>query len=379
MKVACIAASRVPSMTANSMQVMKACQAISQLGHEVHLFLPQHSHQNRNIDLISLYGLKIHLDIQWLPSHRALQRYDFAFRAIRRARILDVAVSYVWFLQAGVFSLMARLPVLFELHGPPEGKFGPTLFRIFQRLPGKKRLLPVTHALAHQIHARFSIDPEDQHLTRVSPNGVELERYSDLPDPPAARQLLHMPDVLTVGYTGHLYPGRGMELLLELARCFPRINFVWVGGQPADVNVWRERLAAENIGNITLTGFIENSQLPLYQAAADILLMPYERVITGSSGGDSSTYASPMKMFEYMASRRAIISTDLPVIREVLNTSNAMLCTPEDIESWSDALGCLITDQEKREGLADQAWQDIQKYTWLERARNALDGFVSQP
>jgi glycosyltransferase involved in cell wall biosynthesis len=138
-------------------------------------------------------------------------------------------------------------------------------------------------------------------------------------------------------------------------------------------------LVAENIGNITMTGFVENSRLPLFQAAADILLMPYESVITGSSGGNSSSYASPMKMFEYMASKRAIISSDLPVIREVLNPTNAMLCPAEDIEVWSEALGSLIYEPDKRQALADQAWQDIQQYTWLERARKALDGFPTQP
>jgi glycosyltransferase involved in cell wall biosynthesis len=212
----------------------------------------------------------------------------------------------------------------------------------------------------------------------VSPNGVDLERYTNLPEPQTAREMLHLPPTLTVGYTGYLYPGRGMNLLLELARCFPRINFLWVGGHPGEVTTWRDRLTAENIGNIILTGFIQNSQMPLYQAAADILLMPYERVIRGSSGGDSSSYASPMKMFEYMACKRAIISSDLPVIREVLNPTNAMLCPPEDIEAWSQALGELLTENEKREALASQAWLDIQKYSWLERARNALEGFPSK-
>ncbi len=378
MKIACISASRVPSMTANSMQVMKACQALSQLGHEVHLFLPRHRFQNKSIDLSSLYGLKEQFAIHWLPSRVAFQRYDFAFQAIRKALKLRAAITYVWMVQAGIFSLMASLPVLFELHGPPEGRFGPSLFRIFQHFPGKKRLLPITHALAIKLQERFKVDASDSHLLRISPNGVDLERYAGMPSPEAAREQLHLPSMLTVGYSGHLYPGRGMKLLLELAHCFPRLNFMWVGGQPADVDTWRKRLADENISNITITGFVENSQLPLYQAAADILLMPYENVIAGSSGGDSSTYASPMKMFEYMASKRAIISSDLPVIREVLNPSNAMLCAPEDIEAWSHALGWLITDQGKREILANQAWQDIQKYSWVERARNALDGFAPQ-
>ena len=375
MKVACISASRVPSMTANSIQVMKVCQAISQLGHDVHLFVPKYGHQDNKIELTAYYGLKTQFTIQWLPSNQRMHRYDFAFQAVRKARLLNADISYVWVLQAGIFSLLARLPVLIELHGPPEGRFGPSLFRLFQRLPGKKRLLPITHALARDIQLRYDTETNHPLLTRISPNGVDLERYSNLPDPPAARNILGLPPMLTAGYTGHLYPGRGMNLLMELARCYPRLNFLWVGGQPPDVSSWRERLGAEKIGNITLTGFVQNSQLPLYQAAADFLLMPYEKVITGSSGGDSTTYASPMKMFEYMASKRAIISSDLPVIREVLNPSNSILCPPEDIDAWSQAIGCLLTDEEKRLSLAEQAWHDIQGYTWLERARNALAGF----
>jgi glycosyltransferase involved in cell wall biosynthesis len=378
MKIACISASRVPSTTANSIQMMKACQAISQLGHDVFLYLPEHRNLLNNIDLSSFYGLKNNLHIEYLPSRVSFKRYDFAFSAIRKARRIKADLSYVWFLQAGIFSLLAKLPVLIEFHGPPEGKLGPILFRLFKNLPGKKRLLPITRALASQLHERFQIDLDDSHLMRVSPNGVDLERFENLADPKTSRLQLGLPEALTVGYTGHLYTGRGMNLLTELARCFPRINFLWVGGRQEDVNIWRERLLVENIKNILLMGFVDNSRLPLYQAAADILLMPYERVISGSSGGNSSSYASPMKMFEYMASRRAIISSDLPVIREVLNPSNAVLCPPDEIAAWSDALGTLIYDEDKRLALAEQAWQDIHGYSWLERARKALQGFPSE-
>ena len=378
MKVACISASQVPSTTANSIQVMKACQAISQLGHEVHLFLPEHDHQQNVIDINSFYGLKTLFFIDWLPSRPGLHRYDFAFQAVRKARLLTADVSYVWLLQAGIFSLLQHLPVIIELHGPPEGNFGPILFRLFQRIPGKKRLLPITYSLANQIQERFNFDVDNPLLTCISPNAVDLERYCDLPNPLVARELLGLPPILTVGYTGHLYPGRGMTLLVELAKRFPLINFLWVGGRPSDVSKWHEHLKTNKIANITLSGFIQGNQIPLYQSAADILLMPYERVITGSSGGNSTSYASPMKMFEYMASKRVIISSDLPVICEVLNSSNAMLCPPEDIDAWSQAIDCLVKDEAKRLALAQQAWHDVQQYTWLERARKALAGFVIQ-
>ena len=361
------------------MQVMKACQALSQLGHEVQLFLPRLKNQLNNTDLTSLYGLNTKFPMEWLSSRSSLHRYDFAYQAVRKARHITADICYVWFFQAGIFSLLAHLPVIIELHGPPEGRFGPALFRLFQRIPGKKRFLPITLALANQLHERFNFDPSNQQITQISPNAVDLGCYTNLPEPAAARQFLGLPSTLTVGYTGHLYPGRGMTLLIELARCLPGINFLWVGGREQDVNSWRKHLVEENIGNITLTGFVENSQLPMFQAAADILLMPYERVITGSSGGNSTTYASPMKMFEYMACKRAIISSDLPVIREVLNPSNAVLCPAEDIEAWSEALGSLIYDADRRHTLAEQAWSDIQQYTWLERARKAVEGFAIQP
>jgi glycosyltransferase involved in cell wall biosynthesis len=375
MRIACISASRIPSTTANSMQVMKACQALCQLGHDIHLFVPQNEAQQKNTDLPSLYGLESTFPISWLQSRPYLHRYDFAFQASRKATQMQSDLAYVWFYQAGICSLLAHIPVIIELHGPPEGRFGPLTFRLFQKMPGSKRLLPITLALAKQYQQRYNVSLGDSQLVRIAPNGVDLERYGELPDPITARKILGVPEAITAGYSGHLYPGRGMDLLVQLAVRFPKVNFLWIGGRRQDIHHWHEQLACKNISNISLTGFVENSRLPLYQAAADILLMPYERVITGSSGGNSAGYASPMKMFEYMACQRAIISSDLPVMREVLNSSNAMLCLPEDINAWSNALEELITDENQRQTLAKQARLDVQQYTWLERARKALEGF----
>lgn len=357
------------------MQVMKACQALNQLGHKAHLFVPKNEPQPKKSDLTSLYGLKTDFPVKWLASQVGLHRYDFTFQAVLQARRIKADCTYVWLYQAGICSLLAHLPVIIELHGPAEGRFGPLSFRLFQNIPGAKRLLPITHALANQYHDRFTIDPADRQLVRISPNGVDLERYSNLLKPSKARETLGLPQTITAVYSGHLYPGRGMDLLVELAIRLPHVSFLWVGGREQDINNWREHLAARNITNIILTGFVKNSQLPIYQAAAEILMMPYERKIAGSSGGDSASYASPMKMFEYMACQRAIISSDLPVIREVLNTANAILCPPNDIDAWSAALSQLIADGGMRQKLATQARLDVQQYTWLERARNALEGF----
>ncbi len=378
MKIACISASEVPSSKANSIQVMKACQALAQLGHTIQLLVPEgknapgDSPRISEAEMASFYGLVNPFPVEWLPANPRMRRYDFSWRAVQQARRWGAEIVYVWPLQAAVFALLSGTPVLLEMHGEPEGSFGPILFWLFLRLGGVKRWLPITQALVDLLAKRY---PVTHSPCRVSPNGVDLERYAGLPGAPQARQALSLPEQPTVGYTGHLYPGRGMTLLVELARRFSQVHFLWVGGHPQDVENWRGQLASENIGTVTLTGFVENSRLPLFQAAADILLMPYERVIAGSSGGNSAAYCSPMKMFEYMACERPIISSDLPVIGEVLNERNAVLCPPEDADAWAAALENLLGDSGLRLSLAQTAWQDVLSYTWLERARKAMEGF----
>jgi glycosyltransferase involved in cell wall biosynthesis len=59
----------------------------------------------------------------------------------------------------------------------------------------------------------------------------------------------------------------------------------------------------------------------------------------------------------------------------VLNERNAMLLSPEDPDAWTSALQTCLDDPDASQLLAEQARQDVQQYTWLERARRALEGF----
>jgi glycosyltransferase involved in cell wall biosynthesis len=126
-----------------------------------------------------------------------------------------------------------------------------------------------------------------------------------------------------------------------------------------------------------LTGFVPNAELPQYQAACDVLLMPYQRQVAASSGGDISRYLSPMKLFEYLACERPIVSSDLPVLQEVLNPENAILLPGDDIDAWAAALQTLEADADLRRRLASRARQDAQQYTWEARAKKILSGQVA--
>ncbi len=162
-------------------------------------------------------------------------------------------------------------------------------------------------------------------------------------------------------------------ITLELAKQMPNVNFLWVGGTPELVAFWKNKLTEVGMTNVTMTGFVQHERIPLYQAAADVLLMPYSRSIEASSGQDIAEVINPMKMFEYMASGRAIISADLPSIREVLNDGNAVLCEPAEIEKWKVAIESLLADEPRRLALGKQARIDVSQLTWLKREERIMD------
>jgi glycosyltransferase involved in cell wall biosynthesis len=367
MKISAIAGSTIPSDTANSLQVMKACQALVQIGHEVTLLVP--GKKNTSVDLRKHYGLEVDFPIEWLSSS---SRRMFTWDSARRGRALGVEVIYSWFPQSSVFSLLRGMPVIFEIHIQPTGRFGPAWHRAFAILRGKKRLVSITRALVDLLERDFNLHVPAEEVV-IAPNGVDLERFDSLPGPFEARKQTGLREAPTVMCTGHLYAGRGAELFLDLAESLPQAQFVWVGGRPEDIESWKKRLKS---GNVTFTGFIPNRELPLYQAAADVLLMPYSRSIMGSSGtADSAAVASPMKMFEYMAAGRAIVSADLPVIREVLNEGSAVFCKPDDVSDWRLVIESLLDDEAHRTKLGNRARQDVQGYTWVARAQRIMNGF----
>jgi glycosyltransferase involved in cell wall biosynthesis len=164
--------------------------------------------------------------------------------------------------------------------------------------------------------------------------------------------------------------------MASLAKLNPEINMLWVGGEPADVERWSRRLEGQGITNITLTGFIPNQQLPLYQAACEILLMPYQHSIAGSSGGDTARFASPMKVFEYLATGRAILSSDLPVLREVLDETCSVFLPADDTGAWDNAIKELILNPERRKSLGNKAAEKAQRYSWAGRAERILEGLA---
>ncbi len=372
-KIALIAPTHLPARRANTIQVMKMAQAIQTVGHQVRVLVPGPPPGDAGAweALAQHYGLQDRFDVCWIPVQPAWRSYDFGFRAIREASRWGAEVLYTRLPQAAALASWMGKAVIFEVHDLPGGVLGPWLFRLFLKGSGARRLVVITASLREAL-ARAVAPLPPYPFTLVAPDGVDLARYEDLPESGEARQLLQLPALgverFTLGYTGHLYPGRGVALILDLAAHFPQMNFLLVGGEPSSVESLRRQARDRKLNNVVLTGFVPNAELPRYQAACDVLLMPYQSQVTGSSGGDIAPFLSPMKVFEYLACGRVILSSDLPVLREVLHPQNAILLPPADRAAWIAAVEAVYRDPGLRGRLAAQARQEAQNYTWTARA-----------
>lgn len=372
MKIACISPSLIPSTTANSIQAVKACHALAGLGHTVRLFSPG-DRVIRWEDLIETYELTFPFEIMQVQSNPSAKRYDFIWKSLQSASNWKADLMYTWLPQCAWLAGQRGIPSILEMHDRLTGMMGPWFFRQYLNTKPKKRVLVITRALQavleHQMNRAF--EPE---VVEIAPNGVDLNQYQNLPDTAAARSQLGLPQRFTAVYTGHFYAGRGMDLLLQLAGSLPDVSFVWVGGNPDDVSFWQQKVESAGFKNVVLTGFVPKMKLPLYQAAGDVLLMPYETAIAGSSGGNSAEICSPMKMFDYLATGRVIITSELPVLHEVLNENNAIFCPPANVTAWVEAVLAIQQDPGNAASLGNQALQDASRYTWQNRARQALQG-----
>lgn len=149
-----------------------------------------------------------------------------------------------------------------------------------------------------------------------------------------AKSKLNLPINKTiVTYTGGLYPNRDIQNIVYLAREFPDVMFLVIGGPEKHRQYFKKMSQEEAVFNINFMGFVEHNMIPYYLYASDILLALW------SSKVPTINYCSPLKIFEYMAAGRTIVAHDFPTIREVLeNEKDSILCEPDNFDSLKLAL-----------------------------------------
>ena len=313
------------------------------------------------------YGVSPNFSITWLPfpyPRAVFQRSLHALVVAAYARLKRLELVYTrseW-----VAILLARLGIatVLELHHLSRGPAQARAARAARELNPLIGVVCVSEALREEmIRQGF---PAEKLL--VAPDGVDLARFAAPLTTAEARRLLGLPEEgRIVCHLGHLYPGRGVEVLLQCAARLPDIGFLLVGGDTADISLHRQAVERQRLSNVRFVGMVPNTIVPRYLYAANVVVMPY------TQGTPTHRFMSPMKMFEYMASSRPIVASDHPVLHEILSPDeNAIFVPPGDVDAFVAGLTRVLADQALASRLASRARDDVRAYSWQRRAERIL-------
>lgn len=395
MKLLYVANARIPTEKAHGVQIMKMCDAFTQNGAEVELVVPfrvQTAQMRRVKDAWNYYGvepcfklrrlpsLDLLWTVRWMPVQYVLfyiQALTFFSCAVVYClwRSSDVIYTRGWMfvlLWSPVHWLRGRTLVLEEHTFPHRGGWGAWLHLWASR--HTDRLVVITHRLKERYVAAGI--PAERVL--VAPDGVDLARFENLPDRDEARRQVRLPlGKIVVGYVGRFHTlgrSKGLDTLIEAAVLLrgqdTDIVLCFVGG-PKESFAALEELARRYglpADRLFLVDRVPLLKVPLYMRAFDVCAMPFPWT------EHYAYYMSPLKMFEYMASRTPIVATDLPSTREILrDEENAVLVTPGEPQALADGMEWVLGNAELATRIGQRARDDVARYTWTERARKIED------
>jgi glycosyltransferase involved in cell wall biosynthesis len=335
------------------------CEAFKKNNHVVTLVAPNKKIDIslKNLDIFEYYDVKEKFFLKKLPWPSVPRRgYLYGLICALYAWIKKPDIIYGRHLAGCAFCSFIGLPTAYEVHDTMETKYflERWLFKRMIAQPKFRGLISITKALKFYYLSNYKF--LDNKIL-VAPDGANKIN----------QKKPRKNSNFCVGYVGSLYKGRGHEMIIEFAKKIDNLNFLIVGENNLE-------LSSTIPKNLLFTGFLPYKDAEQYRLSCDILLAPYQRQVSVMGGGDTSKWMSPLKIFEYMAAGKAIIASNLDVLKEILeHEKNALLCDPENTDEWVNAINRLKNDRDLMNKLATNAKNDFEEhYTWQKRAKNII-------
>jgi len=377
-KILYVSYSILPSKNANSVHVCKMSQAFQRNGADCKLvgIKPSFFSKLSVKEIYDFYALDSNLEIKTYPRLRGLKDYDYKTYISKEVKKINPDLIYTRSIMLCKELVSGEKPVILELHSRVLDIEMIDIKKIIMSI-NLKLIVVISQSLKNEISKQLTGFKCPKII--VQHDGVDLKPFMirDM-GKELFRKKLKLENKITAGYVGHLYEGKGIELILDIAKRLPQVNFIIVGGKDEDILKYKNKILKCELGNVRLLGFVANSKVAHFMKACDFLLMPYQRCVNGSgSKTNIAEWMSPLKMFEYMASNRPIVSSSLPVLMEVLNNENSVLCDPDNLDEWIDNIKKLISSEDMMREISLNAMNDVKKYSWECRANNILKNMTS--
>lgn len=206
--------------------------------------------------------------------------------------------------------------------------------------------------------------------------GVPAERICVAPDAawpvayPAARSELAPNTEVRITYVGSMWQDKGVDVLVNALPLLPtRARLIMVGGPLDQVQSLQHRAAElEAQQKVEFVGQRTPAEVHQWLTDSDVLVLPMNKGIW------SDLYASPIKLFEYMASARPMVVADVPTLREIVDEQYVTFYTPGDPASLALAIEWVMGHWELALAKAHRAQELLnQSYTYRCRAEKIVD------
>ncbi|MFZ5559802.1 MAG: glycosyltransferase family 4 protein [Patescibacteria group bacterium] len=386
MKIIYITTSVIPAEKANSYQTMKMCEAFTKLGGEVELIIPvrfggvvEKANPFEYYGIREKFKIKRVFSLDLIPFKKYIGHLGFWVQNISFALL---TLIYLFFKRSDIIYSRDRFTLLFlslfKKNLIYEAHSLPSKFRFYEKfLYQRIKFVIVITKLMREILMKESI--KEKNRIFVAPDAVDLEMFDRInKSKEELRQELNLPQhKILISYIGQFYTKGREKGLGDMLRALKILKdegrgdlmMMFVGGKEEEIRDYQEETKRVGLLNRDLI-FVKRvpfSEVPRYEKASDILVIPFpwEK--------HYAYYCSPLKLFEYMASRKPIVASDLPSIREILNERNSILVKPGDPSSLAKGIEEFLNKPDLAKRVSEQASKDVQKYTWGRRAKKILE------
>lgn len=210
----------------------------------------------------------------------------------------------------------------------------------------------------------------------VIDDAVDITNYDSIKiEKDDIRKLLNLPfNKYIIIYTGSLGKGRGINTIIKAAKILndDRFLFLIIGGNLNEIKVWKKYSSNfRSKSKIQFLEFINNRTIPFYHKTADVLLAPYTYECP------TVDWMSPIKIFEYMASRSPIIASNVPRLKEICNNGECLFFNESDYIDLSKKILELYNNKYLSQELTLKAYRTAKKNTYQKRCKKILDFFIT--
>lgn len=378
MRLSYLSTSTIPSQKANAVHVMKMCHALALQGNEVKLWCLDGNSKKSDKEICEQYGVEQDFEIVRIGVASFLKKLvpefilisflsGFKYMFGKNADDAMYARS-----KLALFMVKGKRPYIMESHIPPRNGLLKYIEKkiIFHR--NFRKLVVISNELKKNYMELFP---------RLSEEKIAVLHDATNLDETVINENVELitPGRFNVGYIGHLYPGKCMEVLLPIAQRTPNYTYHIVGGTAYWVDYWKKEAETQKLKNIVFYGFVDNKCVQAYYKKFDIVILPFSEKVYVGKKSEIASFFSPLKLFEAMGCRKAIVVSKLPTIEEIVDDNvNGLLCDVNSVDSWISAMERLERDSAFRMQMEENAYEKIRmNYTWNKRAEKIM-GFLDE-